>query len=371
MPQDQKRWNGGIQLIKVTLRNPLCKEDLLTYYISPFTNALAQDWVIALEKIIDNKLLLEKNFCFLGFPNTARSVEYLCDQLNSHVKRINQYFGGHYTIEEYFDPTQIVADDLGPNHTLLNTLHNHFERLQGTVENLSEYYRSANDQCKFSIRQLNNICHELESLILSRRKQIKDPLWIRPSQITTWLTAPRYDLKDEHRLGFLTNGYARDFGTVYMHWCQIGKTYFEVWRDENAPKLTSTICEAITPLKYYSGEFDIEWGRSVNYSMSWWQKELEPFYSWLRDENIDVLDTKNSLGHLPVGTVLLEKSFGTTDPDKIWNILEHHLDIYSVEVNGKTAVYDYVWSDSDYEDLQIKMLKPGYRYQSRTSNEMA
>jgi len=41
------------------------------------------------------------------------------------------------------------------------------------------------------------------------------------------------------------------------------------------------------------------------------------------------------------------------------------LDIYSIEVNGRTAVYDYVWSDGDYEQLQIDMLRPGYTYSSR------
>ena len=45
-----------------------------------------------------------------------------------------------------------------------------------------------------------------------------------------------------------------------MHWCQIGKTLMEVYRDEGAPVLTDTVCEAITHLKYYSGEFDVEWG---------------------------------------------------------------------------------------------------------------
>jgi hypothetical protein len=63
--------------------------------------------------------------------------------------------------------------------------------------------------------------------------------------------------------GFVTNGYDRQFGHVYMHWAQIGKTLFEVWRDEGAPDLTDTVCKAINSLEYYSGEFDIEWGKDV------------------------------------------------------------------------------------------------------------
>lgn len=362
---------GGNQLVKVTLRNPTNKAKTLTYYIEPNDSVLAKDWILALEKILDSKLMLEKNFCFLGFPNTARNLYYLVNELNQHVDRINSYFGGHYKITETFSAENIVdPHTLGPNHEALNCLHNHFEKLQGTVENLSMFYRSANETTKFSIRQLNNLCHEIESLILSQRKQKQNPDWVRPSQITTWLTAPRYELRDQHRLGFFTNGYSREFGTVYMHWCQIGKTYFEVWRDEHAPSLSSAVCEAITPLQYYSGEFDIEWGRTVNQDLEWWNQEMQPFYTWLQQQNVDVLDTKNSLGYLPIGRVLLEQSFGTTDIEKIWQLLEQHLDIYSVEVNNSKAIYDYVWSDNNYETQQIAMLRPGYQYQSRNHNEL-
>lgn len=357
--------SGGKPLVKVTLRNPLDKDDQLSYYIEPADHQLAQDWIIALENLLRRDLMLEKNFCFLGFPHSARNLDYLCSTLNKHIQCINDFFGGHYCITESYTPDTVVAIDLGPNHETLNLLHNHFERLQGTVNNLSTFYRSANDQTKFAIRQLNNICHELESLILSQRKLQRDPEWVRPSQITTWLNAPRHQLTDQHRDGFRLNGYQRHFGTVYMHWCQIGKTYFEVWRDEGAPKLTDTVCEAITHLQYYSGEFDIEWGRTVDHNQDWWNKNMQPFYDWIISQGLDANDTRLSLGHLPIGKVLLESSFGTDDPYQIWQMLGAHLDIYSIEVNGYQAVYDYVWSDSNYDQLQIDMLKPGYAYSSR------
>ena len=126
------------------------------------------------------------------------------------------------------------------DHTM-NVLHNHFERLQNTVENPSPYYQVADYETKYAIRQLNNLCHEIESLILSQRKQYAEPEWVRPSQITTYFGVKRYPLTDEHRQGFLTNGYNRQFGGVYMHWTQIGKTLFEVFRDEGAPELTDAV----------------------------------------------------------------------------------------------------------------------------------
>ena len=386
--------NGTNQLeVKVTLRNPLDHSDLLDYYIVPNDSKLAQDWVYALKKLLLDRKLVEKNFCFLGFPNTARTLEYLCDELNSAVETINRFdFTEHgldnYIIEEWFHPNTVrfpntytvegtvMSEDLGsrrrhiglePKHTVLNQLHNHFERLQGTVTGLSSYYKVADYATKYAIRQLNNICHEMENNILSQRKALINPTWIRPTQITTFLAADRYPLTDEHRQGFVTNGYDRRFAHVYMHWTQIGKTYFEVWCDEGAPKLDSTVCEAITNLEYYSGEFDVEWGKDVTLEIGhpWHNKEQQQFKDWLVENDLDPADARLSLGYLPLGHVDLLRSFGTTDMFAVWDQLSQHLDIYSIEVDGIKHTFEYCWTDADYKQQQIDMMRPGYDFSSR------
>jgi hypothetical protein len=153
-----------------------------------------------------------------------------------------------------------------------------------------------------------------------------------------------------------------------MHWTQIGKTLFEVFRDEGAPELTDTVCEAITHLQYYSGEFDIEWARDVVYGdpvTHWHNTQIDEFTHWLRDNKLDPADPKLSLGYLPIGEVDLEGSFGTTDMATIWQQLSSHLDIYSIEVDGIRQTFEYCWSDADYKQMQINMMKPGYDHSSR------
>jgi hypothetical protein len=357
--------SGGKPSIKVVLRNPLNYNDQIDYNIIPHDNELAQDWVYALKDLLASGNLLEKNFCFMGFPNTARDLTYLCNQLNEHVATINNFFDD-YQIEETFNASYLVLTDLGPNHEYLNKLHNHFERLQGTVEHLSNYYRRADYETKYAIRQLNNICHELENLILSQRKLKTLPYWVRPSQITTFLNAKRYDLKDSHRKLFALNGYDRVLGGVYMHWTQIGKTLFEVWRDEEAPVLTDAVCEAITHLRYYSGEFDIEWGNDVVYDgpHPWHAIEIDQFATWLQKNGMNIEDPNLSCGYLPLGQVDLINSFGTNDGKEVWKILGQHLDIYQIEVDGVTGTFDYSWADPSYKQMQINMMKPGYDYSS-------
>ena len=362
--------------VKIVLRNPLKHSDQVDYTIMPDDNALAQDWIPALKTLLQAGNLLEKNFCFMGFPKTARTLEYLCNETNLAAKVINNFFDD-YKIEEVYTPenvtttgtfrtfTDISVQNL--NHDMLNKLHNHFEVLQGTVWNLSNYYHRADYKTKYAIRQLNNTCHEMETLILSQRKLATEPYWVRPSQITTFLAAPRYNLKDIHKEGFATNGYDRVLGGVYMHWAQIGKTLYEVFRDEGAPALTDTVCEAITELKYYSGEFDVEWGNDIVYGgkRNWHNEEQDEFKQWLINNGRNPEDLSLSLGYLPIGQVLLQQSFGTTDYQTVWDILSSHLDIYKIEIDGVSSMFDYCWTDADYKQNQIDMMRPGYDYNSR------
>ena len=389
--------SGINQSIKVTLRNPLDHKDLLDYYIRVYDNPMAQDWIIALKDLLQSKCLLEKNFCFMGFPNTPRNLELLCKELNDAVFQINTFNSNlvwinaglsSYVIEEYFTPDTVrfgseypigqrfdeygthLIEHLGllQKKEILNKLHNHFEVLQGTVDNLSLYYKLADYKTKYAIRQLNVLCHEIETLILSQQKQAHVPEWTRPSQITTWLHAKRYRLLDKHRELFNQNGYDRRFGHVYMHWAQIGKTLFEVFRDEGAPNLDSTICEAITHLEYYSGEFDIEWAADMCYGDTktpWHTDQQNAFNEWLIKNNLDPKDKFLSLGYLPLGEVDLERSFGTTNMFSIWDQLSRYLDIYKIEIDDVSQAFEYCWTDTDYKQQQIDMMRPGYDYSSR------
>jgi hypothetical protein len=378
--------SGGLPLVKVVLRNPMLKTETLDYTIKPNDSQLAHDWIVALKESLHTNKMLEKNFCFVGFPRTARNLTYLCNELNDAIYKINLFNKTNiwqknglplYVIEDYFSPDVVrygeeypVEENTGVGlfikHGVMNRLHNHFEVLQGTVDQLSRYYILANYETKYAIRQLNNLCHEIESLVLSYRKQITIPEWVRPSQITTFLQAERYPLTQQHRHGF-NNGYDRVFGGVYMHWTQIGKTLFEVFRDEGATKLTDTVCEAITHLQYYSGEFDVEWGNDVVYGKNhhWHNKLMDDFRQWLIDNNFNPDDLKLSLGHLNLGQVELQKSFGTTDEIQIRNILSDYLDIFKIEVDGVSNTFNYCWTDLNYKQMQIDMMKPGYDYSSR------
>lgn len=380
-----------VSKVKVVLRSPT-KLDFLDYNIEVADNPLAQAWVKELGKLLEGNYMLEKNYCWHGFPWSNRNLEYLTRQVNIAAAQINapatqlrwKAAGlDTYIIEDHFTPESVrfsrfegtgfleelkaKGEDpalhlaLSLKHEIMNRLHNHFERLQGTVEQLSPYYIHSDDHTKWSIRQLNLLCHEIESLVLSQRKAHFEPEWIRPSQITTWINAPRQKLTNEHRQLFNVNKYDREFGGVYMHWCQIGKTLFEVWRDEHAPQIDRTTCEAITELQYFSGEFDVEWGQSVTEANPWHADEQRQFKQWLTEQGYDAEDNAGlSLGYLPLGQINIREAFGQLEFQGIIRRLGNHLDIYRIEADGKSATYKYNLNDDDWKDSQLEELRESY-----------
>lgn len=362
--------------IEITIRNPRKFDDTLSYYIEVEKSDFHYRWLESLKKNLKNNLHLEKNYCWMGFADSPRDLDYLCKAINAAIFQINCFNYQNewvvnglkpYPIQDHFNRELVIDKDLKLNHEPMNRLHRYFEDLQGEVEKLSPYYRLADYETKWAIRQLNDLCHELESWALSNRKKHVAPEWQRPSQITTFLNAPRYKLEEEDYNLFLKNRYDRSLGGVYLHWAQIGKTHLEVFRDEQGKNIDDAVCSSITALQYYSGEFDIEWGRDVldNGVHPWHSAEQSKFREWLKRNKIDYDEPKLSFGFIKLGQVNLEKSFGTKEFDVILKNLSQHLDIYKIKIGDVENTYNYVWSDHNYKQMQIDLLRPGYDWSSR------
>jgi len=351
-----------------------------TYYFNVYDTPLGNRWIEALEDNLEKQRILEKNFCFLGWADSKRDLRFLCAELNQNIEQINSFdFNPHY---ERIDP--FVADDfqysaklktglcehgdemskpgLRLKHEACNLLHRYFEELQGTAWKISEFYKQADYKTKYSIRQLNNLCHEIENWVLSHRKSVIDPDWMRPSQITTFLKAPRHDLHDDDFDLFKKNRYDRELGGVYLHWSQVGKTLYEVFRDEHAPKMTDALCSEINHQKYYSGEFDIDWGQTITEQTHGFKKEeMDLYRAWLKSNDYDWEDARLSLGYIKIGQVDLERTFGRNVPyKKIYETMCKNLNISSIKILSDTTVecdYPYSLDNEDWKKMQMKFLK--------------
>ena len=343
--------------------------DNTAYYVEIYDTSLGKRWLEALQDNLIQKRVLEKNFCFLGFADSKRDLRYLTQKLNENITQINSFaFDPPYEKIEMFSQDDFQFSQRNGyrlKHDACNLLHRYFEELQGTAWKLSEYYKQADYTTKYAIRQLNNLCHEIESWVLSYRKKMTNPEWMRPSQITTFLNSPRHDLHDEDYELFKNNRYRRELGGVYLHWSQVGKTLFEVFRDENAPKMTEALCSEINHQKYYSGEFDIEWGQTIlENTFDWKKDEMDQYRAWLKDNNYDWEDEKLSLGYIKLGQVDLERSFGKGKTYKeIYNTMSNNLNIKKIK-NMKSNIeceYTYSLDSDDWKQIQIEGLQSGYK----------
>jgi hypothetical protein len=329
----------------------------ITVYIDVADNTLSRKWLTALNHVLEQNLHLEKNYCFMGFAESPRDGALLIDAINRSIAAVN-----HSTIDYSIDHTFTLErsrDTTGKvNHAEFNLLHRYFEDLQGTAHAPSPLYATADADTRWHIRQLNLLCHEFESWQLSQRKLHTAPEWQRPSQLMCWLRAPRFELATTDLDLFGIDTINRSLGGVYVGVNKaVGKHHWEVFQDEGGDsrlaELTTTTLAAQT---LACADFDIEWARDPG-AYEWQIQQLAEFRTWLTANGFDPEDPALTIGHPKVAQVDLERSFGTEDYREIWVALNSHLNVTAVRTGTCGATYPYHWSDSDYQQRQIKELE--------------
>ena len=61
----------------------------ITVYVEVFDNSLSRKWLASLNQLISGNYHLEKNYCWFGFPDSARDGRYLLKQINDSISAIN------------------------------------------------------------------------------------------------------------------------------------------------------------------------------------------------------------------------------------------------------------------------------------------
>jgi len=329
---------------------------VLSVYIDVEDNSLSHKWLAALNQLLVKDNHLEKNYCWLGWAESDRDLEYICTQINRSIHAVNSASLG-YVIRDFFSPSNIVLAEYRLDYSRTNQLHRYFEDLQGVSGAMSPYYTAADNTTRWHIRQLNLLCHELESLVLSIRKLKTAPEWQRPSQLMCWLNAPRFELEPEDYELFGIETINRSLGGVYVGVNKaVGKHHWEVFHDEGRDsRVGELVTSTLRSQTQAAGDFDIEWANDPG-SFPWQIKMLGEFRDWLVANNFDPEDKSLTIGHPKVAQVDLARSFGTTDYRLIWAQLSQHQDVYRISTSMAQATYEYRWSDPDYDLQQIRKL---------------
>jgi hypothetical protein len=132
--------------------------------------------------------------------------------------------------------------------------------------------------------------------------------------------------------------------------------------------MTDALCSEINHQKYYSGEFDIEWGDTIKEDTHDFKKaEMEGFRTWLKENNYDWEDPKLSLGYIKIGQVDLKTSFNNDKFLQIYEEMKNNLNIKNIAVGSKNVVtndFPYTLESSDWKQIQLEGLKKGYESHS-------
>jgi hypothetical protein len=360
--------SGGKQLldcIEIDLINNN-SDQVHKVYIDIIDNSLTRKWLPALNTLLKGDYHLEKNYCFFGFSQSDRNSDYLISEINKTFTTINKS-SLDYHIDDVFTRDNVIqpgvpavdntAGEIFAEKT--NMLHRYFEELQGTAGtggHMSNYYNHATPEIKWNIRQLNLLCHELETCVISERKANYLPEWQRPCQLMCWLNAPRFELTEEDYEYFGVETLNRDLGDVYIGVNKaVGKAHWEVFNDEGDRDIDELTTLVMRSQSQAAGDFDIEWANSPG-KYKWHLENLENFKQWLVKNGFDPSDKSLTIGHPKCGQVDLQRSFGTDDYNVIWDVVGSHLNVHSIKTSDAHKVFPYNWNDSNYQEQQMEYI---------------
>ena len=168
---------------------------------------------------------------FYGFgtleQEQLRAVEYI----QKCIATINAH---EYLIDRPFEYTQ----------DCLNYLHNVFEQHHGLLDQQnSDYWSRSPESVRKALAELNLAVHRCESVVSGTN----------PRFVCTWYGMPKtqqlsLELQEQYTAGEI------EFGTVYLNYCEIGKTAEDLANDND--KYIGD--DAFRPFSHYSADFNVQ-----------------------------------------------------------------------------------------------------------------
>ena len=168
---------------------------------------------------------------FYGFNTLEQEQQRAHEYIQNCIDTINNH---QQLIDRPFEWTQ----------DCLNYLHNIFEIHHGLLDTQSsDYWNTANEEQRKAIAELNLAVHRCETAM--------KPL--RPRFVCTWFGMPKTHTIPEELQGVFGEWLIK-FGTVYLNYCEIGKTVEDLANDND--KYIAD--EAFKPFSHYSADFNVQ-----------------------------------------------------------------------------------------------------------------
>ena len=167
---------------------------------------------------------------FYGFGTPAQEQQRATTMIQQCIATINAH-----------EP--IITREFEYTQDGLNYLHNIFEQYHGLLDQqTSEYWRQAPDPVRQALANLNLAVHRCETAMAA-------PC---PRFVCTWFGMPKTECLDSVMM--TDHGELEiKFGTVYLNYCEIGKTVEDLAHDNDI----YIGDDAFRPFGYYSADFNV------------------------------------------------------------------------------------------------------------------
>ena len=162
--------------------------------------------------------------------------------------------------------TPIIKREFDWSQDCLNYLHNIFERYHGLLDQqTSEYWQQAPDQVKQALSELNLAVHRCETVLEGTK----------PRFVCTWFGMPKTKKLDPAQLAQWGETQIQ-FGTVYLNYCEIGKTVEDLTHDND--KYIGE--DAFRPFGHYSADFHVAF---FNHDLSFKEPGMQQYIDQHQD----------------------------------------------------------------------------------------
>jgi len=251
-------------------------------YFDIFETSIATKWA---DEIRKNYTIYE-NDRFINWPNGKKDKTYYINELNKQMQIVDDYSPN--IIPFFLDEDQI-------NQNSFNILHKFFEDTRGPIVEATAFYNNAPENVKIAINRFNIMIHEFESYVSS-----KDKTHLESRIFVTFNNRDRFKLEDKDYDYFTMY---RNFGEVYINYCEVGKPMHDVLSDDDEIIVNNNI----RPLSYYSADFQIKFGSTMtDTEYNTLMEKLNTRYENKRDffENLGLFYNKKlALGLIPVAKI--------------------------------------------------------------------
>jgi hypothetical protein len=190
---------------------------------------------------------------FYGFGSQLEERIRAEIMIQQCIKTINQH-----------DP--VVEREFDWSQDSLNYLHNIFERYHGLLDQqTSDYWQQAPVVVQQALAELNLAVHRCETVLQGSR----------PRFVCTWFGMPKIKKLDPSQLAQWGEKQIQ-FGTVYLNYCEIGKTVEDLAHDND--KYIGK--DAFKPFGHYSADFQVSF---FNHNLSVKEPGMQQYIDQHRD----------------------------------------------------------------------------------------